>query len=152
MGKTRVLFLCVGNSCRSQIAEAFLRKYAGDQFEVYSGGLEPKPINPLTIRVMDEIGVDISGQYSKPLAQFMGKVHFGYLITVCSDSEDKCPVFPGMGTRLHWPFEDPAAFIGTEEEKLAKFREIRDQIEEKVVAWLIEQKIAVWSDDIRHPG
>ncbi len=143
MGKTRVLFLCTGNSCRSQIAEAFLRKYAGDQFEVYSGGLNPKPVHPLTIQVMEEIGVDMSGQYSKPLTQFMGKVHFGYLITVCSDAEDTCPVFPGMGTRLHWPFDDPAAFEGTEEEKLAKFRTTRDQIEHKVLAWLAERKIAV---------
>ncbi len=143
MGKTRVLFLCTGNSCRSQMAEAFLRKYAGDQFEVYSGGLEPKPIHPLTLRVMEEAGIDMSGQYSKPLAQFMGRVHFGYLITVCSDAEDMCPVFPGMGVRLHWPFEDPAAFQGPEEEKLARFRQARDGIENKVLSWLAEQKIAV---------
>ena len=141
MNKTRVLFLCTGNSCRSQIAEAFLRKYAGDQFEVYSGGLEPKPIHPLTIQAMEEIGVDMSSQYSKPLTQYIGKVNFGYLITVCSDTEDKCPIFPGMGIRLHWPFEDPAAFKGTEEEKLAKFRETRDQIEKRVVAWLAQKKI-----------
>ncbi len=125
------------------MAEAFLRKYAGDQFEVYSGGLEPKPIHPLTIRVMEEAGIDMSGQYSKPLAQFMGRVHFGYLITVCSDAEDMCPVFPGMGVRLHWPFEDPAAFQGPEEEKLARFRQARDGIENKVLSWLAEQKIAV---------
>ena len=78
MQKPRVLFLCTGNSCRSQMAEAFLRKYAGDQFEVYSAGLEPKPINPLTIKVMEEIGFDMSGQYSKPLTLYLGKVHFGY--------------------------------------------------------------------------
>ncbi len=143
MNKTRVLFLCTGNSCRSQMAEAFLRKYAGDQFEAYSGGFEPKPIHPLTIQVMEETGVDMSGQYSKPLAQFMGKVHFGYLITVCSDAEDKCPIFPGMGIRLHWPFEDPAAFKGPEAEQLAKFREIRDQIDKKVIAWLVDQGIAI---------
>jgi arsenate reductase len=152
MGKTRVLFLCTGNSCRSQMAEAFLRRIAGDQFEVYSGGLDPKPIHPLTIRVMEEIGVDMRGQFSKPLKQYIGKVHFGYLITVCSDAEDRCPVFPGMGIRLHWPFEDPAAFAGTDEEKLAKFREIRAQIEEKVFAWLAEQKIEIQSDDFHHPG
>jgi arsenate reductase len=152
MGKTRVLFLCTGNSCRSQMAEAFLRRTAGDQFEVYSGGLDPKPIHPLTIRVMEEIGVDMRGQFSKPLKQYIGKVHFGYLITVCSDAEDRCPVFPGMGIRLHWPFEDPAAFAGTDEEKLAKFREIRAQIEEKVFAWLAEQKIEIQSDDFHHPG
>jgi arsenate reductase len=145
MDKTRVLFLCTGNSCRSQIAEAYLRKYAGDHFEVYSAGLEPKPIHPLTLQVLEEVGIDTSGQYSKPLAQYLGKVHFGYLITVCSKAEDKCPVFPGMGIRLHWPFDDPAAFEGSEEEKLAKFRQIRDQIGRKVLAWLVEQNILLLS-------
>ncbi len=139
MEKPRVLFLCTGNSCRSQMAEAFLRKYGGNQFEVYSAGLEPKPINPLTIRVMEEIGIDMSGQYSKLLAQYLGKVHFSYLITVCSKAEEKCPIFPGMGIRLHWPFEDPAAFEGSDEEKLAKFRQTRDMIDQKVQAWLEEK-------------
>ncbi len=125
------------------MAEAFLRKHAGDQFEVYSGGLEPKPIHPMTIQVMEETGVDMSGQTSKPLAQFVGKAQFDFLITLCSDAEDRCPVFPGMGTRLHWPFEDPAAFKGPEEERLARFREIRDQIDRTVIAWLVGQGIAV---------
>ena len=138
MHNPRVLFLCTGNSARSQMAEAFLRKYAGDRFEVYSAGLDPKPINPLTIKVMEEIGMDMSGQYSKPLTLYMGKVHFGYLITVCSNAEKECPIFPGMGMRLHWPFEDPAAFEGTEEEKLVKFREVRDQIDQKVHEWALE--------------
>lgn len=143
MDKTRVLFLCTGNSCRSQIAEAFLRKYAGDQFEVYSAGLEPKPIHPLTIRVMEEIGMDMSGQYSKLLAQYLGMIHFGYLITVCSKAEDKCPVFPGMGIRLHWSFDDPAAFEGSEEEKLAMFRRVRDQIDQRVRTWLVERNESI---------
>jgi arsenate reductase (thioredoxin) len=138
MNKPRVLFLCTGNSCRSQMAEAFLRKYAGDQFEVYSAGLTPKPINPLTIKVMEEIGFDMSSQYSKPLTLYLGKLHFGYLITVCSNAEDKCPIFPGMGTRLHWPFDDPAEFEGSEQEKLLKFREVRDQIDQKVHEWALE--------------
>jgi arsenate reductase len=138
MHKPRVLFLCTGNSCRSQMAEAFLRKYAGDQFEVYSAGLEPKPINPLTIKVMEEIGFDMSGQYSKPLTLYLGKIHFGYLITVCSDAEKECPIFPGMGTRLHWPFDDPAKFEGSDEQKLQKFREVRDQIDQKVQEWALE--------------
>ncbi len=137
--KQKVLFLCTGNSCRSQIAEAFLRNYASDQFEVYSGGFESKPIHPLTIKVMEEIGIDMNGQYSKPLTQYLGKVHFGYLITVCSDAEDKCPIFPGIGIRLHWPFDDPVAFVGTDEEKLDKFREIRYQIDQKVQSWLNEK-------------
>ena len=136
MEKQRVLFLCTGNSCRSQMAEALLRKYAGDRFDVYSAGLEPKPIHPMTIQVMAEIGLDISGQTSKTLSQYAGKVHFGYLITVCSKAEDKCPIFPGMGIRLHWPFEDPAAFEGSEDEKLDKFREVRDLIDQQVQNWL----------------
>ncbi len=85
----------------------------------------------------------MSRQTSKPLAQFIGKVQFDYLITLCSDAEDRCPVFPGMGTRLHWPFEDPAAFTGPEAERLARFREIRDQIEKTVIAWLVGQGMAV---------
>lgn len=143
MSKTRVLFLCTGNSARSQMAEAFLRKYAGDRFEVYSAGLEPKGINPYTIQVMEEVGVDMSGHTSKELKQYLGKVHFGYLITVCDNAEKNCPIFPGMGIRLHWGFEDPAAFEGTPQEKLAKFRQIRDQIDERVRSWLGELGISI---------
>jgi len=139
MSKTRVLFLCTGNSARSQMAEAFLRRYGGDRFEVYSAGLEPeRGIHPLTLKVMQEIGFDMKGHYAKDIREYLGKVHFGYLITVCDRAEQSCPIFPGMGVRLHWPFEDPAAFQGSEEEKLAKFREIRDQIEARVKAWLKE--------------
>jgi arsenate reductase len=136
MNKTKVLFLCTGNSARSQMAEAFLRKYAGDRFEVYSAGLEPKGINPYTERVMREIGVDISGQYSKNVSEYIGKIHFGYLITVCADAEEKCPIFPGVGQRLHWAFEDPAAFVGSAEETLQRFREVRNQIDRRVRTWL----------------
>ncbi|MCX7976086.1 MAG: arsenate reductase ArsC [Bellilinea sp.] len=143
MNKARVLFLCTGNSARSQMAEALLRKYAGDHFEVYSAGLEPKGLNPYTVKVLKEIGVDTSQHYSKTLDTFMGKVHFGYLITVCSNAEENCPIFPGMGVRLHWPFEDPAAFVGSEEETLQKFREVRDQIDARVRQWLKEMEIPV---------
>ncbi len=134
--RTKVLFLCTGNTARSQMAEALLERYGGEYFEVYSAGLEPGVIHPLTIQVMEEIGVDMGGRYSKGLNQFLGKVHFGYLITVCDRADQKCPIFPGMGARLHWPFEDPAAFEGSETEKLAKFRQVRDQISQKVVDWL----------------
>ena len=134
--KTRVLFLCTGNSARSQMAEALLRKYAGDRFEVHSAGLEPKGVHPLTVRVLDEIGADTSLLTSKPLTTYMGKVHFGYLITVCSNADERCPIFPGMGVRLHWPFEDPAAFQGSDAEKLARFREVRDQIDARIRAWI----------------
>jgi arsenate reductase len=136
---TRVLFLCTGNSARSQMAEAFLRKYGEDQFEPFSAGLEPKGINPLTIRVMEESGFDMSGHRSKGINEYLGKEHFQYLVTLCHDAEQNCPrVWPGVNQRLHWSFEDPAAFEGTPEEKLEKFRQVRDQIQEKVRAWLNE--------------
>ena len=139
MRETKVLFLCTGNSARSQMAEAFLRKYGDDRFEAYSAGLEPKGINPYTVRVMGEVGLTLDGQFSKSLTEYMGKVRFGYMITVCADAEEKCPsVFPGMGQRLHWGFEDPAAFTGSEEETLARFREVRDQIHGRVKGWLAE--------------
>jgi arsenate reductase len=141
LAKTKVIFLCTGNSARSQMAEAFLRRYAGDRFEVYSAGFDPRPIHPYTVKVMNELGYDLSDQYPKDLSQYLGKVHFGIVITVCVKAEEKCPTIPGVGTRMYWPFEDPAAFQGTEEEKLAKFREIRDKINEKTKAWLKERGI-----------
>jgi arsenate reductase len=141
---TRVLFLCTGNSARSQMAEAFVRKYAGDRIEAHSAGLEPKGVNPFTIQVMQEKGIDISGQISKGIKTYLGKVLFQYLITVCDDAEKNCPtVWPGVNQRLHWSFEDPAAFTGTDEEKLAKFRQIRDQIEQRIQVWLVEQGVPV---------
>jgi arsenate reductase len=125
------------------MAEIFLRKHAGDRFEVYSAGLEPKGINPYTVRVMEEIGFSLDGQDSKSLTEYMGQVHFGYLITVCADAEEKCPsVFPGMGQRLHWGFEDPAIFVGSEEETLSKFREILDQIDVRIKGWVAELGVA----------
>jgi arsenate reductase len=136
MNKTRVLFLCTGNSARSQMGEAFLRRYRGDEFEVYSAGLEPKEIHPYTRQVLAEVGIDMAGQYAKSLSEYMGRVHFGYLITVCDRAEQRCPIFPGMGVRLYWPFEDPAAATGTEKEKLAVFRRVRDEIEARVLEWL----------------
>jgi arsenate reductase len=140
--KIRVLFLCTGNSCRSQMAEAFLRTYAGQFFNVYSAGLEAKSINPLTIQVMDEIGVDISGQTSKNVKVYLGKILFKFLITVCDEAEKNCPtVWPGVNVRLHWSFEDPAKYEGSDEEKLEKFRTIRDQIQAKIRAWLVEQNL-----------
>jgi arsenate reductase len=144
LDKTRVLFLCTGNSARSQMAEVFLRYYAGDRFEAHSAGLEPKPINPLTLAVMEEIGFDLSKQRSKRVEVYLGKTHFEYLITVCDDADKNCPtVWPGVNQRLHWSFEDPAQFVGTEEQKLAKFRQIRDAIQERVKVWLTQQAIPV---------
>jgi arsenate reductase len=140
MSKTKVLFLCTGNSARSQMGEAFLRKHAGDRFDVYSAGLEPKGIHPYTMAVLQEAGVSLDGHASKHVREYMGKMHFGYLITVCADAEEKCPaVFPGVGQRMHWSFEDPAAFTGSEEERLRKFRSVRDQIDRQIRTWLAEE-------------
>jgi arsenate reductase len=136
MRKQKILFLCTGNTARSQMAEAWLRKYAGDRMEVYSAGLAPGTINPFTVSVMEQAGLDMSQHYSKSLKEYLGKVHFSYLITVCDKAEEKCPIFPGMGQRLFWPFEDPAAYQGSDEQRLAKFREVRDLIEEKLLNWL----------------
>lgn len=134
-----VLFLCTGNSARSQMAEAFLRVMGGSDFQVFSAGMQPKGMHPLTVKVMEEIGYDLSGHRSKGFQEFLGKQHFHYLITVCDDAEENCPrVWPGVHQRLHWSFEDPAAFEGQENEKLAKFRLVRDQIGAKIHEWLGE--------------
>ncbi len=140
MLESRVLFLCTGNSARSQMAEAFLRRHGGDRFEVFSAGLEPKGINPFTRQVMAEKGYDLAGHRSKDIFEFLGKTHFGHIITVCSNAEARCPIFPGIAQRLHWPFDDPAAFEGADEAKLAEFRRVRDQIEARILAWLDETK------------
>jgi arsenate reductase len=140
MDKTNVLFLCTGNSARSQMAEALLRHFAGQRFEAFSAGLEPKGIHPYTRKVMAELGLDLSGQWSKDVREYMGRKHFGYLITVCSHADANCPTtFPGVGQRLHWDFEDPAAFKGPEDETLARFRQVRDQIANRLRSWLAEQ-------------
>lgn len=143
MQKMKVLFLCTGNSARSQMAEALLRKYASDHFDVYSAGLEPKGINPFTIQAMQEMGLDLSGQRSKHLREYLGKVNFNYLITVCSDAEKNCPTtFPGVSQRLNWYFEDPATFQGSDDEKLQKFRQVRDQIDQRIKTWLKDMAIS----------
>jgi arsenate reductase len=142
--KPQILFLCTGNSARSQMAEAFMRKYAGSHFNVFSAGLEPRGINPYTVRVMGEAGVDIRGQRSKDVKEYLGKEMFRYLITVCGNAEKNCPtVWPGMQEKLHWPLDDPAAATGSEEEVLAVFRRVRDEIEAKVKAWLAEHNMQV---------
>ena len=126
------------------MAEAFLQKYAGNYFEAHSTGMEPKGVNPFTIQVMDELGIYISNNTSKGIDTYLGKVLFQTLITVCDDVEKNCPtVRPGVNTRLHWSFEDPAAYQGTNEEKLEKFRQIRDLIKDKIIVWLAEQGIKV---------
>jgi len=128
--KKRVLFLCTGNSCRSQMAEGFLRSLAGDRFEAFSAGVKPTQVNPLAIKVMNESGIDISGQESKSAMGLISQ-SFDYVVTVCDNAKQTCPVFPGKYEKIHWNLDDPAAAEGTEEEKMDFFREIRDQIKEK---------------------
>jgi arsenate reductase len=140
MSKEKLLFLCTGNSARSQMGEALMRHHAGDRFDVYSAGLEAKGINPYTVRALSELGIDISGQYSKDVTEYLGKVNFGYVITVCGHAEAHCPTaFLSVARHEHWPFDDPAAVEGSDEEKLAVFCKIRDQIDAKIQAWLVAQ-------------
>ena len=125
--KPRVLILCTGNSARSQMAEGLLRHEAGDRFEVFSAGTRPSHVRPEAIAVMAEIGLDISGQRSKLVDEFAAR-DFDYVLTVCEHARETCPLYPGHGNRLHRGFEDPAAVEGSQEERLAAFRRVRDQI------------------------
>jgi arsenate reductase len=127
MRKKRVLVLCTGNSARSQMAEGLLRHDAGDRFDVESAGLNPGQVRPEAIAVMEEIGVDISAHRSKHVDEFAGQ-QFDYVLTVCDNANESCPVLPGQGERLHRSFEDPAALQGGEQERLARFRRVRDEI------------------------
>ena len=129
--KRRVLILCTGNSARSQMAEGLLREIGGDAFEVFSAGVEPSHVRPLAVEAMKEIGVDISGHRSKSVDEFLGQP-FDYVITVCDNANERCPVFPAKTERLHWNFDDPAAAKGGEPAKLAVFRRVRDEISQKL--------------------
>jgi arsenate reductase len=129
--RARVLFVCTHNSARSQMAEGLLRHLAGDRFEAHSAGIEATHIRPLAIRAMDEIGVDISGQESKTLERYLGEPS-DYVITVCDEANEACPFFPGAKNRLHWSFEDPSHADGSEEERLAIFRRVRDETREHI--------------------
>ena len=141
MKKPTVIFLCTGNSARSQMAEGLLRAMVGEQYEVFSAGTEPRGlILPEVEQVMEEIGVDISSQRSKSATEFFGKVIFDHVITVCSDAEKNCPaVFLNMGKHEHWPFDDPAKF--GDETKPESTRRVRDQIKQRLHLWLEEQNI-----------
>lgn len=123
----RVLILCTGNSARSQMAEGLLKHLAGDRFEVHSAGTNPGSVRPEAIAVMKEIGIDIAGNRSKHVDEFGGEA-FDYVLTVCDNAAQNCPVYPGHGNRIHQSFEDPASVQGSEEERLATFRRARDQI------------------------
>lgn len=138
MKKPSVLFVCVHNSARSQIAEALLQKWAGDRFTVESAGLKPGTLNPLAVEVMRQVGIDISSNQTKSVFDFFrqGRI-YRYIITVCDEANaEQCPVFPGMADRIHWSFPDPSRFQGTWEEQLAQASRLRDEIEVKIRDWL----------------
>jgi arsenate reductase (thioredoxin) len=138
--KRKVLFVCIHNSARSQMAEAFLNRMCGAEFEAHSAGLEPGKLNPIVVEVMGELGLDLSGNQTKAVTDFITSGEtFSYAITVCDQaSAERCPVFPAATTRLHWGFPDPSSFHGTQEEKLVRTREVRDMIERKVTQWCDE--------------
>jgi arsenate reductase len=135
MARKRVLVLCTGNSARSQMGEGLLRAELGDGFEVSSAGTRPGSVRPEAIVAMREVGIDISMHRSKSVDEFAGQ-YFDYVVTVCDNARDNCPVFPAGVTHLHWSFEDPAAVVGGEAERQAAFRRIRDEIQARVKAFV----------------
>jgi arsenate reductase len=138
--KTTVLFVCIHNSARSQMAEAFLNSLGSDRFEARSAGLEPGRLNPLVVKAMREEGIDISGKETTSVDKVIASgAAFDYLITVCDEtSAERCPFIPGTGKRLHWGFPDPSVLSGSDEEKLAETRVIRDRIRDRIGEWLLE--------------
>ena len=140
MNEPNILVLCTGNSCRSQMAEGYLRRYAADRFATHSAGTEPKDnVHPLAVEVMLDDGIDISGHRPKDLQEFLGHMAVRHLIIVCDGANESCPrIWPGVLNRLYWPFEDPAAFVGSPEATLNEFRRIRDEIKTRIMAWLNE--------------
>jgi len=135
--KTSVLFLCTGNSARSQMAEGLLRHFAGDRYEVFSAGTQPVGLNPLAVEAMREIGADISAQRSKHVSEFDG-IPISAVVTVCDRARESCPIFPMAGRTIHWSFDDPAAAQGSHEEKLAEFRRVRDLIAGRIRTEFVE--------------
>lgn len=140
MNKKRVLFICSKNSCRSQMAEAFLRKLGGDDYEVFSAGLQAYHIDPLAKQVMEEIGYSLEGQFSKSLDGYLNE-RFSYLITVCDKAEKACPIFPGVSIREHWPIDDPARVEGDMEKRLNAYRQARDEILKQIKLFLEEETV-----------
>ena len=139
MEKRRVLFVCVHNSARSQMAEGMLRAWAGDRYEVYSGGTEASHVRPEAIVVMGEVGIDISGHSSKTIERYMGQP-WDYLIPVCEEACEACPYVPGAKQVLRWSFDDPSAATGTEEERLATFRRVRDEMAAQVRRFIAAER------------
>ena len=140
MVKKRVLFLCTGNSARSQMAEGLLRHLAGERFEVFSAGIKPTAVNPLAIKAMDEIGIDIAEQRSKSVSEFIAQ-EFNYIITVCDNARQTCPIFPGKHQKISWDLEDPVLVEGIEEEKIMMFRKIRDRIKENILKFITIKRV-----------
>ncbi len=140
--KKRVLFLCIHNSARSQMAEAFLKQIASDRFDVESAGLEPGKLNPLAVEAMRNAGIDISRNGTQSVfALFKSGKRFQYVISVCDEaSAERCPIFPGVTTRMNWSFDDPSAFTGTQDERLHQTIRVRDQIRERVRKWVEEEE------------
>jgi len=131
VSKPKVLFLCTGNSARSQMAEGYLRHVASDAFEPLSAGTEPKGLNPLAVEAMREIGIDISQQASKDVRSFLEQA-IPYVITVCDNAKQRCPTFPRAYKFLHWSLDDPAEAVGSHDEKMAVFRRVRDEISQRI--------------------
>jgi arsenate reductase (thioredoxin) len=139
--KEKVLFVCIHNSARSQMAEAFLKKYGGSAFEVESAGIEPGILNPIVVDAMKEAGIDISKNRTKDVFDFLkqGK-RFNYVVTVCDEtSGERCPIFPGVLERLHWGLEDPSSFTGSYDEKLARTKKVRNEIEKRIIQFVEEK-------------
>jgi arsenate reductase len=130
--KPAILVLCTGNSARSQMGEGLFRHHLGDRFEVHSAGTRPSSVRPEAIAVMAELGIDLSGHRSKSVEEFL-QTEFRYVVTVCDNAKESCPLLPGNAERIHWSFEDPAVVEGSDEERIAAFRRIRDQIRERVL-------------------
>ena len=143
---TRVIFVCTHNSARSQMAEGMLRTWGGDRFEAFSAGTEAAGVRPEAVRVMDEIGIDISGQESKTLEPFLGE-EFSWLITVCDQAKEACPTIPGVGQQAHWSIDDPAAVEGDEEARLDAFRTARDVLRDRIHIFVL----AAGRDDLPQP-
>ena len=135
--RRRVLVLCTHNSARSQMAEGFIRALAGDRVEVESAGTEATRVHPLAVRAMEEVGIDLRAHASKTLDGFLDD-KWDYVITVCDSASERCPLFPGAAARVHWSFDDPSAVQGSEEERLAAFRRVRDAIRARLAKWLGE--------------
>ena len=147
LARKRILILCTGNSARSQMAEGLLRHDAGDRFEVESAGTRPSEVRPEAVAAMKEAGIDISRHRSKSVDEFIGQ-RFDYVLTVCDNAKETCPVFPGDVKRLHWPFDDPAAVEGSDEVRKAAFRRIRDRIHGRIMVFLDGNESAHWLEAV----